>query len=88
MATHSSNSIVKFADDTVVLGLIFNNDETAYMDEVDNLTGVSAKPGSLWQTSVRDSSGPTPLSTKMTRTELIQAQSKKARHRLESALGY
>ncbi len=29
---------VKFADDTVVLGLIYNNDETTYLDEVERLT--------------------------------------------------
>ncbi len=33
VSSHSSTSIVKFADDTVVLGLINNNDETAYLDE-------------------------------------------------------
>ncbi len=33
-ATHSSNVIVKFADDTTVIGLITNNDETAYREEV------------------------------------------------------
>ncbi len=38
MSSHSSTSIVKFADDTVVLGLITNNDETAYLDEVERLT--------------------------------------------------
>ncbi len=38
MSSHSSTSIVKFADDTVVLGLISNNDETAYLDEVERLT--------------------------------------------------
>ncbi len=37
MSSHSSTSIVKFADDTVVLGLISSNDETAYLDEVDRL---------------------------------------------------
>ncbi len=36
--SHSSTSIVKFADDTVVLGLINNNDEAAYLDEVERLT--------------------------------------------------
>ncbi len=36
--SHSSTSIVKFADDTVVLGLISNNDETVYLDEVERLT--------------------------------------------------
>ena len=30
VATHVSNSIIKFADNTTVLGLITNNDETAY----------------------------------------------------------
>ncbi|WP_353799274.1 reverse transcriptase domain-containing protein, partial [Shigella sonnei] len=34
VATHASNSIIKFADDTTVVGLITNNDETAYMEEV------------------------------------------------------
>ncbi len=39
--SHSSTSIVKFADDTVVLGLINNNDEAAYLDEVERLTSWS-----------------------------------------------
>ena len=34
MAMHASNSIIKFADDTTVVGLITNNDETAYREEV------------------------------------------------------
>ncbi len=38
VSSHSSASLVKFADDTVVLGLITNNDETAYLDEVERLT--------------------------------------------------
>ncbi len=38
VSSHSSTSIVKFADDTVVLGLINNNDETAYLDEVERPT--------------------------------------------------
>ena len=29
VAMHNSNSIIKFADDTTVVGLITNNDETA-----------------------------------------------------------
>ncbi len=36
--THSSNVIVKFADDTTVIGLITDNDETAYREEVSTLT--------------------------------------------------
>ncbi len=38
MSSHSSTSIGKLADDTVVLGLISNNDETTYLDEVERLT--------------------------------------------------
>ena len=34
MATHASNSIIKFADDTTVVGLITNNDETPYREEL------------------------------------------------------
>ncbi len=37
-ATHSSNVIVKFADDTTVIGLITDNDETAYREEVSTPT--------------------------------------------------
>ena len=33
-AKNASNSIIKFADDTTVVGLITNNDETAYREEV------------------------------------------------------
>ncbi len=38
VSSHSSTSIITFADDTVVLGLINNDDETAYLDEVERLT--------------------------------------------------
>ena len=38
VATHISNSIIKFADDTTVVGLITNNNETAYREEVRALT--------------------------------------------------
>ena len=34
---HGSNTIIKFADDTTVIGLIRNNDESAYREEVDHL---------------------------------------------------
>ncbi len=37
-ATHCSKVIVKFADDTTVIGLITDNDETAYREEVSTLT--------------------------------------------------
>ncbi|KAL3046708.1 hypothetical protein OYC64_004653 [Pagothenia borchgrevinki] len=38
VATHSSNTIVKFADDTTVIDQITDDDETAYREEVENLT--------------------------------------------------
>ncbi|KAI3375668.1 hypothetical protein L3Q82_003976 [Scortum barcoo] len=38
VATHSSNTIVKFADDTTVIGLITSDNETAYREEVRALT--------------------------------------------------
>ncbi len=38
VSSHSSTSIITFADDTVFLGLISNNDETAYLGEVERLT--------------------------------------------------
>ncbi len=38
VSSHSCTSIVKFADNTVVLGLVSNNDEAAYMHEVERLT--------------------------------------------------
>ncbi|XP_071244827.1 chromodomain-helicase-DNA-binding protein 4-like isoform X2 [Salvelinus alpinus] len=37
MARHDSNTIIKFADDTSVVGLITDNDETAYREEVRDL---------------------------------------------------
>lgn len=36
---HSSNHIVKFTDDTAVVGLISKNKESAYREEVQRLTG-------------------------------------------------
>ncbi len=38
VSSHSSTSIITFADDTVVLGLINNDDEAAYLEEVERLT--------------------------------------------------
>ena len=37
VAKHDSNTIIKFADDTTVVGLITNNDETAYREVVREL---------------------------------------------------
>ncbi|KAK1783961.1 hypothetical protein P4O66_004638, partial [Electrophorus voltai] len=36
-ATYSSTIIVKFADDTIVMGLISDNDERAYLEEIKHL---------------------------------------------------
>ena len=36
-ARHNSNTVIKFADDTTVVGLITDNDKTAYSEEVRNL---------------------------------------------------
>ena len=38
MAKHDSNTIIKFADDTTVVGPITDNDETAYREEFNDLT--------------------------------------------------
>ena len=38
VVTHSSNTIVKFADDTTAIGLITDCDETEYREEVRTLT--------------------------------------------------
>ena len=34
VAMHASNSITKFSDDTTVVGLITNHDQTAYREEM------------------------------------------------------
>ena len=39
MARNDSNTIIKFADDITVVGLITDNDETAYREEVKDLVG-------------------------------------------------
>ena len=45
-ASHDSNTIIKFADDTTVVGLIPDNNETAYREEVRDLA-VWCKDNSL-----------------------------------------
>jgi len=37
VATHDSNTILKLAEETTILGLITNDDETAYREEVRDL---------------------------------------------------
>ncbi len=68
VSSHSFTSIVKFADDTVVLGLVSNNDEAAYLDEVERLT---------WRGGETHN-----ISEDLTWTAHIQTQVKKARQRL------
>uniref|UniRef100_A0A8C1PS38 Reverse transcriptase domain-containing protein n=1 Tax=Cyprinus carpio TaxID=7962 RepID=A0A8C1PS38_CYPCA len=48
---HCSNSIIKFADDTTVIGLIRDNDETAYREEVQHLATWCADNNLLLNTS-------------------------------------
>ncbi len=51
VSSHSFTSIVKFADDTVVLGLISNNDETAYLDDFTAIWQVLQEhDGKNWET--------------------------------------
>jgi gmma-aminobutyric acid receptor subunit gamma/cGMP-dependent protein kinase 2 len=49
---HTSNSIIKFANDTTVLGLITNNNETAYREEVRAL-GVGCRKITSHSTSTK-----------------------------------
>ena len=37
MARHDSKTIIKFADDTTLVGLITDNDEAAYREDVRDL---------------------------------------------------
>jgi gmma-aminobutyric acid receptor subunit gamma/cGMP-dependent protein kinase 2 len=68
VAMHASNSIIKFADDTTVVGLITNNDETACREGVRAL-GVWSQENNLslnvskTKEMIVDSKGCTPLST-------------------------
>ena len=49
--THPSNTIIKFADDTTVIGLISGGDETAYRDEVNRLAEWCSEHNLLLNTS-------------------------------------
>ncbi len=95
--SHSSTSIIKFADDTVVLGLISNDDEAAYLDEVERLTSWCqdnclslSKTKELIVDFRKRQQRPytplmisgTPVSEDLTWTTHIQTQVKKARQRL------
>ncbi len=45
--SHNSNLFIKFADDTTVVGLISNRDETNYRSEVSRLAGWCIRPPSF-----------------------------------------
>jgi hypothetical protein len=53
MAKHASNSIIKFADDTTVVGLIINNDETAYTGRRRGLWECGARKITSYSTSTK-----------------------------------
>lgn len=42
-ATSDSNIIIKFADDTAVVGLISNNDESAYLKQIKHMENWSSE---------------------------------------------
>uniref|UniRef100_A0A9J8B5F0 Reverse transcriptase domain-containing protein n=1 Tax=Cyprinus carpio carpio TaxID=630221 RepID=A0A9J8B5F0_CYPCA len=50
-SVHGSNSIIKFADDTTLIGLISDNNETAYREEVQHLATWCADNNLLLNTS-------------------------------------
>ncbi len=81
MCSHRSTSIIKFADDTVVLGLISNNDETAYLGEVERLTSWCQDNGLSLNVSKTKDLGLN-ISEDLTWTTHVQTQVKKARQRL------
>lgn len=41
---HTSNTIIKFADDTTLVGLVTGDDDSAYREDVQRLTAVT-EPG-------------------------------------------
>ena len=49
--SHPSNTIIKFADDTTVVGLISGGDETAYREEVQRLSTRCAENNLILNTS-------------------------------------
>ncbi|KAK3510921.1 hypothetical protein QTP70_027108 [Hemibagrus guttatus] len=51
LPVYGSNTIIKFADDTTVIGLISNNNETAYRAEVQHLVAWCADSNLLLNTS-------------------------------------
>lgn len=48
---HSSNSIIKFAEDTTVVGLISNGEESAYPEEIHRLAAWCSKNSLVLNTS-------------------------------------
>ena len=67
MVTHTFNSIIKFSDDTTVVGLITNSDETAYREEVRAL-GVWCQESNL------------PLNVKKTKELIVDFRKQQREH--------
>jgi hypothetical protein len=53
VAMHADNVIIKFADDTTIVGLITNNDETAYREEVRTLRECGVRKTTSHSTSTK-----------------------------------
>lgn len=51
IASYDNNVIIKYADDTTIIGLISSNDESQYREEVENVVQWSKKNNLLLNTS-------------------------------------
>jgi hypothetical protein len=67
MARHDSNTIIKFSDDTTVVGLISNNNETAYREVRDLAVWCQANNLSLNVIKTKEKGGPStpPFSSRL-----------------------
>ncbi|KAI2643798.1 hypothetical protein H4Q32_029977 [Labeo rohita] len=87
-AKFSSNHIIKFADDTTVVGLISNNDETHYREEVAQLVewcganNLSLNVTQLWRESAAPKFLGVHITEDLTWTTNTMSLSKKAQQRL------
>ena len=69
VAKHDSNTIIKFADDTTVVGMITDNDETAYRKEVrdlavwcqDNNLSLNVRKTKIYDCGLQEKEGQTHL---------------------------
>ena len=72
--THASNSFIKFADNITVVGLITNNDETAYREEVRAL-GVWCQENNLT------------LNVNKTKEMIVDLRKQQREHSLSTSMG-